>query len=152
LSIVPEKELKKHKDEVEELNFELTKKEYEIKDQVQTNETLKQDLTEKTKLITENEKITKSKDELIKSQNVNLSIVENKLKTIETQKSDLEIRLNDSIVKFKTAEEETDMLVTIIESIFSKKKDKFERDIKYISGEYKDRIERAVKNVPKWFK
>lgn len=147
-----EKELKKHKDEVEELNFELTKKEYEIKDQVQTNETLKQDLTEKTKLITENEKITKSKDELIKSQNVNLSIVENKLKTIETQKSDLEIRLNDSIVKFKTAEEETDMLVTIIESIFSKKKDKFERDIKYISGEYKDRIERAVKNVPKWFK
>ena len=147
-----EKELKKHKDEVEELNFELTKKEYEIKDQVQTNETLKQDLTEKTKLITENEKITKSKDELIKSQNVNLSIVENKLKTIETQKSDLEVRLNDSIVKFKTAEEETDMLVTIIESIFSKKKDKFERDIKYISGEYKDRIERAVKNVPKWFK
>ena len=147
-----EKELKKHKDEVEELNFELTKKEYEIKDQVQTNETLKQDLTEKTKLITENEKITKSKDELIKSQNVNLSIVENKLKTIETQKSDLEIRLNDSIVKFKTAEEETDMLVTIIESIFAKKKDKFERDIKYISGEYKDRIERAVKNVPKWFK
>ena len=147
-----EKELKKHKDEVEELNFELTKKEYEIKDQVQTNETLKQDLTEKTKLITENEKITKSKDELIKSQNVNLSIVENKLKTIETQKSDLEVRLNDSIVKFKTAEEETDMLVTIIESIFAKKKDKFERDIKYISGEYKDRIERAVKNVPKWFK
>ena len=116
-----EKELKKHKDEVEELNFELTKKEYEIKDQVQTNETLKQDLTEKTKLITENEKITKSKDELIKSQNVNLSIVENKLKTIETQKSDLEIRLNDSIVKFKTAEEETDMLVTIIESIFWQK-------------------------------
>ena len=70
------------------------------------------------------------------------------LKDIENYKKNkekLEVSLNSNIVKYKLKEEENEVLLSVFYSILSKKKDKYELNIKKLTAEVRHEIERLNK-------
>ena len=99
-----EKEIKKAKDKYDELNFELTKKNAEVKEQTELKEATENKLKEKSKQITELNEISKSKDSLINTQNDNIKMYQDKVNDYKKTKEDLELSLARNIYNFKMKE------------------------------------------------
>ena len=146
-----EKEIKKAKDKYDELNFELTKKNAEVKEQTELKEATENKLKEKSKQITELNEISKSKDSLINTQNDNIKMYQDKVNDYKKTKEDLELSLARNIYNFKMKEDEFDSLFMVFEGIISKKKDKYEHSISKLSPEIKENLQAMIKKY-KFFK
>ena len=146
-----EKEIKKVKDKYDELSFELTKKNAEVKEQTELKEANENKLKEKSKQITELNEISKSKDSLINTQNDNIKMYQDKINDYKKTKEDLEFSLAQNIYNFKMKEDEFDSLFMVFEGIISKKKDKYEHSITKLSPEIKENLQAMIKKY-KFFK
>ena len=146
-----EKEIKKAKDECEELNFELSKKNFDVNEQIQLKEISETKLKESLKQISELNEISKSKDNLIDTQNDALKMYEDKIKEFKKLREDLELSLATNIYNFKMKEDEFDSLFMVIEGILAKKKDKYEHNLNKLSPEVKSSLQSLVKQY-KFFK
>ena len=146
-----ESEIKKVKDKYDELNFELTKKNMEVKDQVEKNELNIIKLKEAENKINELNEISESKEGLLKTLNEAVKMYEDKIKDFKKTKEDLELSLAQNIYNFKMKEDEFDSLMMVIEGILSKKKDKYEHSLNKVSGEVKKNLQDLVKRY-KFFK
>ena len=146
-----EKEIKKVKDKYDELNFELTKKNAEVKEQTELKEANENKLKEQSKQITELNEISKSKDSLINTQNDNIKMYQDKVNDYKKTKEDLELSLAQNIYNFKMKEDEFDSLFMVFEGIISKKKDKYEHSISKLSPEIKENLQAMIKKY-KFFK
>ena len=146
-----EKEIKKAKDECEELNFELSKKNFDVNEQIQLKEISETKLKESLKQISELNEISKSKDNLIDTQNDALKMYEDKIKEYKKMREDLELSLATNIYNFKMKEDEFDSLFMVIEGILAKKKDKYEHNLNKLSPEVKSSLQSLVKQY-KFFK
>ena len=146
-----EKEIKKIKDKYDELNFELTKKNSEVKAQTELNEVNENKLKENTKQMNELNELSKSKDNLINTQNDTIKMYQDKINEYKKMKNDLEISLAQNIYNFKMKEDEFDSLFMVFEGIISKKKDKYEHSISKLSSDVKDTLQALIKKY-KFFK
>ena len=146
-----EKTLKKVKDEVEELNFEITKKTYSLNEQIQITDSYKEKIDESNQKIEEMKILSDSKESVIKSQNENIQLMEKRISELKIQKEDLELRLNKSIVNFKMQEDELETVMLVIEHIFAKKKEKFKSSLDKLSNETKNQITKLAQSY-KYFK
>ena len=88
---------------------------------------------------------------MIKTQNDNIQLLEKRLTDIQRNKEDLELKLNKYIVDFKMQEDELENVIIVIDSIFAKKKDRFEHAIIKLSNETRNQIVQRAKNS-KFFK
>ena len=146
-----EKELKTLKDKYDEINFELTKKNLDIDEQIKLKEGCKIQLKENETQINELKEINKSKDELLETQNNLLKVYEDKIKDYKKMKEDLELNLAKNVYNFKMKEDEFESLFMVIEGIVSRKKEKFEHNLNKLSSEAKIMVENLVKQY-KFFK
>ena len=140
-----EKIIKKAKDEIEELNFEITKKNYELNEQLQLNKTNVDKINEHSKKIAEMTEISESKDKIIKAQSENISLLDTKISDYNKTREDLELKLNDSIVRFKVLEDDLENIIRLLESAFTRKKDKFEKDVTKLSPDNQDKVLKLAK-------
>ena len=146
-----ENEIKQLKDKYDEINFELTKKNIDINEQIKSKEGFKIQLKENETQINELKEISKSKDELLETQNNLLKVYEDKIKDYKKMKEDLEMNLAKNVYNFKMKEDEFDSLFMVIEGIVSKKKEKYEHNLNKLSAETKNMVENLVKQY-KFFK
>jgi DNA repair exonuclease SbcCD ATPase subunit len=146
-----QKEIKKVKDQYEQLNFELTKKNAEVQEKIDQKEESENKLKETNKQITELQEISNSKDSLIKTQGEALKIYEDKVQDYIKQKENLEMSLAKSIYDFKMKEDEFDSLFMVIEGIIARKKDKYEHNLTKLSTDVKNTLQSLVKQY-KFFK
>lgn len=140
-----EKIIKQTKNEIEELNFELTKKSFELTEQINLNKVNIEKISESHKKITEISEISSSKDKIIKAQNDNIKLLDTKINEYIKTREDLELKLNDSIVKFKMLEDEQENIFMLFDSVMTRKKDKFERDVSKLTQENQYKILKIAK-------
>ena len=146
-----EQEIKKIRDEYNEINFELSKKNVDINEQTKLKEVCETKLKESVKQISELNEISKSKDSLINTQNEALRMYEEKINDYKKMKEDLELSLAKNIYNFKMKEDEFDSLLMVIEGIISRKKEKYEHNLNKLSPEIQTTLQSLVKQY-KFFK
>ena len=123
-----EKLIKKAKNDFEELNFELSKKDYALNEQMLLKETYEKKFNESNKSIEKLKSITQDKENVINTQNSSFQVY-------DTRINDLEIKLSETICNLRMKEDEYDSLFMIIPTMLGKNKDKFEQNIHKISKE-----------------
>ena len=146
-----ENEIKKIKDECEELNFELTKKKVDINEQTKLKEVYEKKLKESVKQVNELNEITKSKDSLITSQSDALRMYEDKINDYKKMKEELELSLAKNVYSFKLKEDEFDSLNMVLEGIVSRKREKFEHNLNKLSPDIQTTLQALAKQY-KFFK
>jgi len=123
-----EKLIKKSKNDFEELNFELSKKDYALNEQMLLKETYEKKFNESNKSIEKLKSMTQDKENVINTQKSSFQVY-------DTRINDLEIKLAENICNLKMKEDECESLFMIIPYILGKNKDKFEQNIHKISKE-----------------
>ena len=141
-----EEEIKKMKEEQEKLKLNLLQKNTELKEINEKKNLFENIIEENKKQISELNELSNSKDGIINSQNEAMKNYEDLIKENKNTKNTLEITLAKSIYDLKMKEDEFEYLFIVIESILSKKKDKYENNLKKLSPETQDAIKALVKS------
>ena len=140
-----EKNIKNIKNDLDEANFKLTKKESEFNNQIEITENFKSQFNEANLKVNQLNEITKSKDNLINTQNDTIKMYEDKIKDFNNDKDKLEMLLNSNIVNFKMKEDEVETILMVIECMLAKNKNKYEHNINKLSNDCKASINNMVK-------
>ena len=140
-----EKTLKIFKEEIDDYKLQLTKLNYELKDQTQQTENFKNKLNNANEEISQLNEISNYKENLINTQKDAISLYESKINEISKNKDDLELSLNSNIVKFKMKEDEIDTILLVIDAFLSKNKEKYERFYKKLTIEVRNNVENIAK-------
>ena len=140
-----EKNIKNIKNDLDEANFKLTKKESEFNNQIEITENFKSQFNEANLKVNQLNEITKSKDNLINTQNDTIKMYEDKIKDFNNDKDKLEMLLNSNIVNFKMKEDEVETILMVIECMLAKNKIKYEHNINKLSNDCKASINNMVK-------
>jgi len=140
-----EKNIKNIKNDLDEANFKLTKKESEFNNQIEITENFKSQFNEANLKVNQLNEITKSKDNLINTQNDTIKMYEDKIKDFNNDKDKLEMLLNSNIVNFKMKEDEVETILMVIECMLAKNKNKYEHNLNKLSNECKASINNMVK-------
>ena len=133
-----EKLIKKAKSDFEELNFEASKKDFALNEQILLKETYEKKFNESNKSIESLKSMTQDKENLINTQKESFKVYENRI-------NDLEIKLAENIYNLRMKEDEFDSLFMIIQYVFEKKRDKFEQNLNKISPESQQFLRGLVK-------
>ena len=136
-----EKLIKKAKTDYEELNFELSKKDYALNEQILLKETYEKKFNESNKSIEKLKSMTQDKENLINTQKSSFKVYENKI-------NDLEMKLAENIYNLRMKEDEFESLFMIIQYMFAKNSHKFEQNLSKISTE----SQQFLKNLAKQYK
>ena len=136
-----EKLIKKAKTDYEELNFELSKKDYALNEQILLKETYEKKFNESNKSIEKLKSMTQDKENLINTQKSSFKVYENKI-------NDLEMKLAENIYNLRMKEDEFESLFMIIQYMFAKNAHKFEQNLSKISTE----SQQFLKNLAKQYK
>ena len=123
-----EKLISKAKNDFEELNFEMSKKDYALNEQMLLKETYEKKFNESNKSLEKFISIVQDKENLINTQKTSFKVYEDKI-------NDLEIKLAENIYNLRMKEDECESLFMIMPFILGKNKDKFEQNINKISNE-----------------
>ena len=133
-----EKIIKKIKNESEELNFEVSKKNFALNEQMLLKETYEKKFNESNKSIENLKSMVQDKDNLITTQNKAFKVYEERI-------NDSEMKMAENIINLKMKEDEFETLFMVFEDIVGKKKDRFEHDLKLISSEAQKYLKTLVK-------
>ena len=145
MSDLYEENLKKFNNKINELKLELTQKDFNLSEQTHLKESFETKYKEANKQIEELNNISKSKDNLINTQNDAIKMYEDKIGEYKRTKEDYELSLNKYIVNFKMKEDELETIMSVIEGLITKKKDKFEHNMNRLSSETSSQIKRIMK-------
>jgi len=130
--------IKKIKNECEELNFELSKKNYAQNELMLLKDTYETKYRESIQSMEYLKSMIEDKENLIKTQNNAFKVYENKI-------YDLEMKMAEIIINLKCKEDEYDCLFLLIENIIAKNKKGFEREINKISIESQKILNNLIK-------
>ena len=136
--------IKKIKNECEELNFELSKKNYAQNELMLLKDTYEKKYNESNKSIDYLKSMIEDKEEIIKTQNNAFKVYENRI-------YDSEMKMAENIVNLKVKEDEYDSLFLLIETIISKNKKGFEREVNKLPQENQKILNNYIKQY-KFFK
>ena len=139
-----EKTIKQMKNECDELNFELSKKNFALNEQILLKETYEKKYNESNNSINQLKSMVEDKEKLINTQNKSFDVYKQRI-------YDSEMKQAESIVELKMKEDEFESLFMLIENIVAKRRDKFEHDLCKISPEAQDFLKTLVKQY-KFFK
>ncbi len=146
-----EKIIKKTKDQLEELNFELSKKNFVINEQIQLKETFEKKFNESNKTINELKDMIQSKKDELNTRKDAFDIYEKQIVFFKKQKEDVELSLAKNIYNFRMKEDEFDTLLAVTESIISRKKDTYQHNVNKLSNEAQNYLQSLIKKY-KFFK
>ena len=138
------KEIKEVIDECENLTFELTRIKLDLKDQTQIKEKCEANLKEKEIQISQLEENLKAKDHSIKIQNDLIKMYEDKINNNKKRINDLEISLCENMYGYKMTQDDFETLVSVVQSLITKNKDKYGKMIRKIPSETRHYINYLV--------
>ena len=133
--------IKKIKNDYEELNFELSKKNFQQNELMLLKETYEKKFNESNVSINNLKSIIKDKDNLIATQKSAFDVYEKRI-------YDSEMKMAEYIVNFKLKEDEYDSLFIIFDCIISRKKDRFEHELSKLTPD----VQKYLKNLIKMYK
>ena len=133
-----EKVIKQMKNKCDELNFELSKKNFALNEQILLKETYEKKYNESNNSINQLKNMVTDKENLIKTQNNSFEVYKQRI-------NDSEMKIAETIVELKMKEDEFESLFMLIENIVAKNKSKFEHDLCKISPEAQDFLKTLVK-------
>ena len=136
--------IQKIKNEKEEMNFELSKTTFALKEQMKLKETYEKKFSESNKSIDNLKTMVQDKENLINTQKSAFKVYEDRI-------NDSEMKMAENIINLKMKEDEFESLFMIIENIIAKRKDKFEHDLNKISPEAQKFLKTLIKQY-KFFK
>ena len=136
-----EKMIKKIKNDYEELNFELSKKNYQQNELMLLKETYEKKFNESNVSINNLKSIIEDKNNLIATQKSAFDVYEKRI-------YDSEMKMAEYIVNFKLKEDEYDSLFMIFDCIISRKKDRFEHELSKLTPE----VQKYLKDLIKMYK
>ena len=145
LSDTNEKKLKELNEKLDEMKWNIDKKDYTIKEQCNLTDTYKRKLEVVNKELEDTKEIANSKNELIDKQKETITMLEERVSGLEKENADLEVNLNKNVFNYKMKEDEIETLVMVFGGILSKRKDKYEHNMQRLSIEPKRAIEELVK-------
>ena len=125
--------------EYENLNFELSKKNYALNDLILLKETYEKQFKESNTSMNNLKSIIQDKDNLIETQKSAFKVYEKKI-------YDSEMKLAEAIVDLKVKEDEYESLINIFDCIISKKKDRFEHEISRLSPDVQKYLIKLIKD------
>ena len=140
-----EEKIKNYKKDLDNSNFELEKLKIEFSKEQQNNSLLKIQLENEKKKIEEIQSLLGDKNALNETMEERINLQLKDIENYKKNKEKLEVSLNSNIVKYKLKEEENEVLLSVFYSILSKKKDKYELNIKKLTAEVRHEIERLNK-------
>ena len=140
-----EKKLKELQDELQNIKCESDKKDFNLKEKTDSINVYKMKLDAVNQELKDTKDIADAKNELISIQNETITLLEKRITALEKDKTDLEMNLNKNIVNYKMKEDEIETLVIVFRGILSKRKDKYDHNIKRLSAEPKKAIEDLVR-------
>ena len=140
-----EEKIKNYKKDLDNTNFELEKLKIEFSKEQQNNSLLKIQLENEKKKIEEIQSLLGDKNALNETMEERINLQLKDIENYKKNKEKLEVSLNSNIVKYKLKEEENEVLLSVFYSILSKKKDKYELNIKKLTAEVRHEIERLNK-------
>jgi hypothetical protein len=134
-----------YKKDLENVNFEITKLKIELAKEQQNNIMLNNQIKNKIEKLEELQKLLNDKNELIKIKEERINLQMNSIENYKNNIEKLELSLNKNMSKYQSQKEEIDGLKSLIKSILSKKKDKYEHYIKQLSDNIKQDFEHLNK-------
>lgn len=137
----------KAKNQISSLSFEITKLNYDLNDEKQNYSVLQSKYEEAKKEVQEYKKLSLVKDSLINTQKESIKLYQDKIQKYQQIQNNLEIELNQNIVKYKMKEDEIHTLVLVVEKIMTKKKESYEFSVKKLSHEIKGEVEALVREL-----
>ena len=140
-----EEKIKNYKKDLENTNFELDKLKIEFSKEQQNNNLLKIQLENEKKKLDEIQSLLGDKNILNQTMEERINLQMKDIDNYKKNKEKLEVSLNDNILKYKLKEEENEVLLSVFYSLLSKKKDKYELNIKKLTAEVRHEIERLNK-------
>ena len=144
-----ENNIKKTKEQIEELSFEITKKNYIIEEKTEMKNTFDIKINESKNQIQQLNEMIQSKEDVIKNKDDCLKAFNDKIETHKTRIEDLEVQLNSNIINLKMKEVELESVIEIISFIAEKKKekDKIKKALSSISSENQEYITKLLKKM-----
>ena len=95
--------------------------------------------------------LLEDRNTLIKTHEERINLQLKDIENYQKNKEKLELDLNNAIIKYRMKEEENDILLSAFASVFRKKKDVYEQNIKKLSADVLQEIEDLNKEF-KFFK
>ena len=137
-----EERINTYKKDLDNLNFEMAKLKIEFTKEQQNNLLLKNQLEGERKKIEDIKSLLNDKNILNKTMEERINLQLKDIEKFKKNKENLELSLNNNIVKAKLKEEEIEVLLAVFYSVLSKKKDKYELNKKKLSSDVMQEIER----------
>ena len=137
-----EERINTYKKDLDNLNFEMAKLKIEFTKEQQNNLLLKNQLEGEKKKIEDIKSLLNDKNILNKTMEERINLQLKDIEKFKKNKENLELSLNNNIVKAKLKEEEIEVLLAVFYSVLSKKKDKYELNKKKLSSDVMQEIER----------
>ncbi len=142
-----ENNVKKTKEQIEELSFEITKKNYIIEEQKEMKNTFDVKINQSKNQIQQLNEIIQSKEDVIKNKDESLKAYTDKIENQKTRIEDLEMQLNSKIINLKMKEVELETVIDLIGFIADKKKDRIKKALTSISPENQEFITNVLKKM-----
>ena len=137
--------------ELENLDFEITKLKIELKEEKQNYLVLQMQLDNEKKKYEQLKSLLEDRNILIKTHEERINLQLKDIENYQKNKEKLELDLNNAIIKYRMKEEENDIMLSVFGSVFKKKKDVYEQNIKKLSADVIQEIESLNKDF-KFFK
>lgn len=138
------KEIKEVIDECENIKFILKKNELDLKEQTQFREKCEASLKEKEIQVSQLEENIKVKEHSIKIQNDLIKMYEDKINNNKKRINELEISLCENMYGYKMTQDDFETLVSVVQSLITKNKEKYGKMIRKIPSETRHYINYLV--------
>ena len=140
-----EEKISQYIKDLDNANFEITKLKYKLKEEQDNNPILKLKLDNIKKKLENTQSLLEEKNEMYKTQEEAINLQKKEIENYKKNKEKLEVSLNNNIEKYKLKEAENEVLLTVFYNVLSRNKIKYELNIKKLSSEVMQEVERLNK-------
>ena len=140
-----EEKISQYIKDLDNANFEITKLKYKLKEEQDNNSILKLKLDNIKKKLENTQSLLEEKNEMYKTQEEAINLQKKEIENYKKNKEKLEVSLNNNIEKYKLKEAENEVLLTVFYNVLSRNKIKYELNIKKLSSEVMQEVERLNK-------
>ena len=136
------KSLQKEKDS---LALEKALLESKIHNETETSNNYQQRIDSLNQNIKQVELVSSSKDELLKTQKGEIKLLNERIDRLIKTRDELDMNLNRHMLNNKMKEDELDTMIMVIDGMLSKRKDKYEHNLKRLGGDMKTAVDILAK-------
>ena len=140
-----EEKISQYIKDLDNANFEITKLKYKLKEEQDNNPILKLKLDNIKKKLENTQSLLEEKNEMYKTQEEAINLQKKEIENYKKNKEKLEVSLNNNIEKYKLKEAENEVLLTVFYNVLSRNKIKYELNIKKLSSDVMQEVERLNK-------